>query len=161
MSESEASDSTVVDMGDEDMVLLPVPRRFYPLIVHTLGNAFAAEGGGQVPPVPAGPERSSEENYRGWTRDRLRRLKHETHIPTLLALFDLAEKKDGEPVGIAELEQATGKTVGQIRGDLIKVTKFANNLLGLNTWPFGPEYGTDGRAQYRVPQNVRQWWAEA
>ncbi len=158
---SEALDSTVVDMGDGDMVLLPVPRRFYPLMVHTLGNAFAAEGGGQVPPVPVGPEGPSEENYRGWTRDRVRRLKEETHIPSLLALFDLTEKKDGEPVGIAEIEQATGKTVGPIRGDLIKVTKFANNELGLNTWPFWTETGPDGRAQYRVPQNVRRWWAEA
>jgi len=151
-----ASESILGD-GD-DLVNVAVPRRFYPLVIQTLGNAMSAEGGGQAPPVP---ERSQEENYRGWKRDDVRRLKQETHIPTLLALFDLSDERGGEPVGMRDLEQSTGKTLGQVRGDLNAVTKFAKNELGLNTWPFWTDRGADGRAQYRVPENVRRWWKEA
>ncbi len=155
----EASESIFGDGGGDDLVNVAVPRRFYPLVIQTLGNALSAEGSGQAVPVP---ERPQEENYRGWKHDDVRRLKQETHNPTLIALFDLSDKADGEPVGIRELEQFNGKTLGQVRGDLNAVTKFGNNKLGLNnTWPFWTDRGADGRTQYRVPENVRRWWTEA
>lgn len=152
----EASDLTLGEV--DDLVNVAVPRRFYPLVSQYLGNLWSAEGGAVAVPVF---ERPPEENYRGWKRDDVRRLKQETDIPTILALFELAAESGGEPVGIGTLERATGKTNGQVRGDLIRLSSFAKKALDLmDSWPFWADLGADGRAQYRVPENVRRWWNE-
>lgn len=153
----EAND-LMLDDGD-DLVNVAVPRRFYPLVSQYIGKLWSAEGGAEAVPRL---ERSPEDNYRGWTRDDVRRLKQETDNATVLALFELASENDGAPVGIGALERATKKTNGQVRGDLIRLSSFAKKALGLmDSWPFSPENGADGRAQYRVPKNVRRWWNEA
>jgi hypothetical protein len=166
---SQAFDPTVVIQSavtQDDMILLTVPRRYYDLVIQTIAKAVVVEGrqpisgADQSLAVPAQPE--DEENYRKWKRDDVRRLKRETDNATLKALFERAENTDGQPVGMVELEQATGKTLGQVRGDLIRLSTFAKKELGLgDTWPFRAETGPDNRAQYRVPENVRSWWKEA
>lgn len=144
--------------SSDDLVNVAVPRRLYLEVIQFLANAMETGNGRVISPRQ---EQPLEENCRGWRRADVKRMKQETQLPAIVALFDLAEQNGDEPVGIAELEQSTGKTLGQVRGDLIKLTKFAEKELGLKTWPFWPEVGSTGRARYRVQANVRSWWREA
>ncbi len=149
----------LMNHGGDDLVNVPVPRRLYSDVIRFVADKL--EAGSEALPVSV-PEQPQEENFRGWTRDHIRRLKQETHLPAVVALLDHAIKADGESVGMKVLEQATGKTFGQVRGDLLRLGTFRKKLgIVVNTWPFLTEAGADGKLQYRVPENVRRWWEEA
>ncbi len=148
-----------MDHDGDDLVNVPVPRRLYSDVIRFVADKL--EAGSEALPASV-PEQPQEENFRGWTRDHIRRLKQETHIPSVVAVFDHATNTGGESVGMKVLEQATGKTFGQVRGDLLRLSTFRKKL-GIvdDMWPFLAEEGADGKVQYRVPKNVRRWWAEA
>lgn len=149
-----------IPVADDDFVYVCVPRRLYDLVIQTINHN--APGSAQTGQVLAVSDLAREEAYRGWKRGDVTRLKRETEFAAINALFEFADKLGDAPVAIAELERATGKTQGEVRGDLIRLTTFARNELGLaDTWPFRAETGPDGRATYRVPEVVRNWWREA
>jgi hypothetical protein len=143
------------------MVHVPVPKRFYPGVIRFLADAMRSEGSSQDTHVPDVSERTVEENYRGWTRNDVKLLKQKTHNPTVLAIFDLAAETGGEPVSIRELEQFTGRTFGQVRGDLAGLGRLTRKEFGVETWPFSPRAAADGAAEYWVPGDVLRWWQEA
>ncbi len=157
---------TTTSLHDDEFVLVSIPRQAYPLVIQTLNNVLATELNSARPSEGALSHSPNAEtsDFRGWTRAAVEGLKRDTNIASLIALFDLAaQKQDGDPVSITDIERATGKTWQQIRGDLQRIGSYARKALDENTWqtwPFWTDTGSDRRAIYRVPAVVQQWWRE-
>lgn len=157
----EDATTTAIDKQDE-MVLLPIPKRFYPAILQYLGELLQREASGQGIPGSQPAQAASEDTHREWTRDDVLRLKSMVHNPTILELFEIAKEQDGQLVSIRELEVRTGRRFGQVRADLAGLTRMVRTRLNHANWPFAAVWAADGKAQmsYKIPDNVLQWWYE-
>lgn len=147
----------------DDMVLFPIPKRFYPAVLQFLGEMLSNEVSGQTLPghLPTPPAAGSDPK-RPWTRDDVRQLKSMVHNPTILAVFDLAKERGGELVSFRDLEVHTERKYGQVRADLAGLTRMVRTRLNHEHWPFEAVWAADGNPSmsYRVPENVLQWWYE-
>lgn len=156
--------SSTANCKHEDMVLFPIPKRFYPAVLQYLGELHRLETSGQgvseSQPVQVA---ASDDPSREWTREDVRRLRSMVHNPTILAVFELAKEQDGEFVSIRALEDCTGRKFGQVRADLAGLTRMCRTRLNHGHWPFAAVWAADGREQmsYKVSGDVLRWWYEA
>lgn len=162
---------------DDGFVLVSIPQTIYPQIIKAINDALPSQEASVtpafIPPsaVDSGPFEDGEvADVRGWTRQAVAALKRDTTIESVIALFELAgQKHDSQPVSnievsIVDIENATGKSMEQVRGDVRRISTYAKKALAENvwgSWPFWTDTGSDRRAIYRVPAVVLQWWREA
>lgn len=148
----------------DDMVLFPIPRRWYPAVVQYVGDLSRAEGaGGSTPEVQLLKEEGSDDDpHREWTREDVRQLKSMVHNPTILAVFDIAKEQGGAFISIRTLEEHTGRKYGQVRADLAGLTRMCRTRLNHENWPFAAVWAADGKPQmsYKISDEVLRWWQE-
>lgn len=156
---TKVSETTGASAMQDDMVSLPIPRRFYPPVLQFIGELYSREASGQPKPQPTQAASDTDRN-RPWTREEVRRLKSIADNPTIQAVFELAKEQNGALVSIRDLEKHTGRKFGQVRADLAGLTRKCRSRLSHDNWPFEAVWAANGKAEmsYRVPDNILQWW---
>lgn len=139
-----------MDISDE-LVSVPVPRRFYPLIIQTLSNALAAESRGPAPGAPSRTERA-------WTAEEIRDLRRAVHNKTVEALMELTCALPGKRVTFQEVYECAGRTYGQARADLAGFTRLLRKSFGRETWPVNVVQGPDKGLTYDAVPYIADAW---
>lgn len=111
-------------------------------------------------PLPVDLENSSEVHALPWTRTQIQELKARIANRTILALFDLALARGGEPVNYLELMEATDRTREQVRADFAAFSRVAREVHRDESWPVDIVAPTDQKSNraYSVPEHYLDWW---
>ena len=142
---------------EEEFVTMPVPKSRVEDVYRLLGTP---QGSGVV---GVGKTRSKRENgqVKWWPKERLALLKREMPNPTILLMLNLAAERPLQGVGFDELCRETGRSVGQVKNDLGRLTsyikdRFADNKVGW--WPVVIHPTVP--ATYSMPDDLAAMWRE-
>jgi hypothetical protein len=139
------------DISDE-LVNVPVPRRFYPLIIQTLSAALAAESSAHAPGTSSRTERA-------WTAEDIRVLRRTAHNKTVEALMELTCASPGKRVTFQEVYESAGRTYGQARADLAGFTRLLRKSFGREAWPVNVVQGPDKGLTYYAEPSIADAWS--
>jgi hypothetical protein len=81
--------------------------------------------------------------------------------PTTLALLDLCAQADNTPVTVAAIQETTGLSTGQVRGQLAGFTMLLKNPkygVAPNVWPVAIKWQAGGVANYFLPEDLASQW---
>ncbi len=143
----------MADIADE-IVHVPVPRRFYALIIRTLSAALAAES--EPNAAPPGTDRN-------WTTEEFRDLQRGLgDNKTALALMKLTCASPGTRVTFRAVQESADRTYGQARADLARFTRRIRERFGKQRrWPVHVVQGPDKGLMYDVMPHIADAWNEA
>lgn len=142
---------------EEEMVLIPVPRKHYWVVMEALHkaefqdvtlDAEPEQGSGKLPEVE-------------YTQADIRLLHEQIGNPTVLKLLDLTAAKPGAPVTFQELIAEAGRGFGVARADIAGLTRLVRRELHRNNWPVSWEIGPTGEVTYRMRDDYAGWWRAA
>lgn len=134
-----------------ELVNVPVPRRFYPLIIQTLAIALAAESNGSLPSA-------SSPNERAWTSDEIRHLRRVVPNGTVEALMELTCASPKKRVTFQEVYEHSGRTFAQARADLAGFTRLVRKSFGRERWPVNVVQGPDKGLTYDAEPAIAEAW---
>lgn len=149
------------NMADEEIVSFPVPKRYLPVVIRALAHAMEE---GEVPLPPASPEVISVtqkgDGNRGWTKERIAKLKSLVQNQTVRMLLNTAATKPEQWIGFRELMILAGRTYGEARSDLAAFTQLIRRNFEQDAWPIQVEW-SDNEAQvhYLMSHDVADWWS--
>ncbi|MFE0462366.1 hypothetical protein ACFW1A_24240 [Kitasatospora sp. NPDC058965] len=95
-----------------------------------------------------------------WDEESLRRLA-ERGNPATLSILDLCSAEDPGRVGVSQISQHAGITVGAVRGRLAGLTMRLNNPkngFAQNEWPVWVEWLPGGVASYQMDPAIAEIW---
>ncbi|MFN8585346.1 MAG: hypothetical protein U0446_08520 [Dehalococcoidia bacterium] len=95
-----------------------------------------------------------------WTADDVARLKAAVTNPSVRLLLDLLSADPATSISFAILVERSGRSVGQVRGDLASLTALIKSQFGRSNWPIYIDW-IHGQANYRIDEHVASWWLQA
>ncbi len=95
-----------------------------------------------------------------WTVDDLRTLAGKAS-ETVRTALDNCVAHPGTPVPIATVIELSGRTAGQVNGDLAALTMLVKRRFGRRNWPFSWVPGSDGGSAYVMTASEAQRWQKA
>lgn len=150
--------------GDEDIVMVPVPRSKLGAVYMALGAAYM---------TPADPTAARETSAHTpetvdvygqgpWTTSQVKHLEMELRaIPAIRALLTrLAEQAPAE-LTFEEAVTETQTSANLLRARLGSLSKISKRLFGATTWPMSVRYVEGGGAIYSMEPKMAEWWLEA
>lgn len=164
------SEGAMTDMEDnEDVILLPVPKRFYARMVQALAQEIHKVDDRIQDTTPAKSTLLEVEPsvVKSWRRDEIAQLQRIVDNPTVRTLLNLAAQRRGDWVTFTELMERLGRTSDGIRADLAGLTRLCHRQFykeGLNTqvWPIEIDWrmAPSETTRYRMPREISRWWLE-
>ena len=160
----------MVSAESEEMVLIPVPKGLYNVVIQAIAGAAGSQVAGPAQEIAEAGSRTADAK-RPWTRDEIRRLKQLLRAPgripgrneTLIALFDVTASQPGQALSFKGLLEQTGRAFGQARADLGGLTRLCMDEFGRSkqdAWPLSWETAESGQVSYRMTDEIAQWWLE-
>jgi hypothetical protein len=143
--------------SDDEIVLVPVPKRFLPLVYQTLNEAWIEEPAEVAAPTP------TTTVLRGWNKTDIAKLKRTVKNPTVRAMLDLTAAHAGEWVTYEEICSAADRDWAAVRGDLAGFSQLLRKKFskeGRDKWPVEVEWRQSG-TRYRMPLALARWWNDA
>ncbi len=95
-----------------------------------------------------------------WTVDDLRRLAEKAN-PTVRTILDRCAAKPGEPLRYGTVIELSGRTAGQVNGDLAALTGLVKRSFGRRNWPFTWVAAADGGSAYVMTAEQASDWVAA
>jgi hypothetical protein len=138
--------------NDDEIVDLPVPRRFLPDIIEVLARLEQSRRRSRRMP--------RDNHDRPWTKDELKWLRQLLeNLPIALQLLDFTAGLEGGPLTFAELCEAMDETPAKARGELASLTSLVRKYFHRDQWPAGAQWERDGLC-YRMHPSVASLWNE-
>jgi hypothetical protein len=153
--------------NDEDLVMVPVPRRVLGAVYATIAAGLNAEKAspdaekGSPAPPPSGSTAGEEVMVTGqgpWTAEMVARLERDLRHPALRNMMTLVADRAPKWVTFEEAIQASGGTRYQLRAQLGTLTKAGQKLFGRPTWPMEWRAGEGELVEYSMEGQVAEWW---
>lgn len=161
----------------DEIVMVPVPRRLLGAVYGVLGAAMAEPTRGtdldyEFPPDEAQPVRDPgpkpqdqavlvDRRNGWWTPEMIRLLHARLSHPGARAIIDALAERAPREVALAEISEATGISVPQLRAELGAMTKLCKKLFGgRKTWPFSVRWALGGVANYSMNETIAGWWRD-
>ncbi|MDP8910159.1 MAG: hypothetical protein M3N47_13830 [Chloroflexota bacterium] len=77
------------------------------------------------------------------------------------SIVRMTAETEPKEVTLAEVSEAVGVGVPQLRAELGAMTKLCKNLYsGRKTWPFSVRWRFGGVANYSMEKRIARWWLE-
>jgi hypothetical protein len=159
-------------MGENDeIVMVPVPKRHLARVYSTLAGLMTAgvADAGFPPdesvthsdpgPKPEGDAVLVDQRNGWWTEDMVRLLHARLSYKGAGAIVRMTAEAAPKEVTLAEVSEAIGVRVPQLRAELGAMTKLCKKLFnGSKTWPFSVRWTLGGVANYSMDERIARWW---
>ena len=143
---------------DDDIVMVPVPRRLLMTVYAAMTNAATERGG----PALARLEETVDVPTQGpWTASMVRRLESELDNPAIRALLTHLAEQAPQSLTFKEAVQVAGIESNVLRAQLGSFSKITKRLFEKAIWPMQVRYAEGGEAIYLMDPKVAEWWLEA
>ncbi len=132
---------------EDEIVLVPVPKRFLAQVYQTLNEAWIEEPAESTPPSP------TTTALRGWNKTDIAKLKRTVKNPTVRAMLDLTAAHAGEWVTYDDICSTVAREWAAVRGDLAGFSQLLRKKFskeGRDKWPIEVEWRQSG-TRYRMP----------
>jgi len=144
---------------DDEIVLVPVPKRYLAVVYQTLNEAWVEDSAGSRTATANGTARG------GWNKTEIGKLKKAVKNATVRAMLDLTATHSGEWVTFDDICAAVNRDWAVVRGDLAGFSQLLRKKFsreGRDKWPVEVEWKTSERpTRYRMPLYIARWWHEA
>ncbi|MGE0227997.1 MAG: hypothetical protein AB7I38_05455 [Dehalococcoidia bacterium] len=95
-----------------------------------------------------------------WTEEDIARLRSAVTNPSVRLLVDLLAADPTASISFTVLVERSGRSIGQVRGDLASLTALIKSQFGRSNWPIYVDW-IHGQANYRIDEHVAAWWTRA
>lgn len=170
------SDNATIKSGDEDVVNLPVPKKYLTAVIQALARIIEADAKGSAMqeaisssttvPWPI-PKEEAEEITIVWDREKLSSIRAKLKNKAILTLLDMAADKPGERVYVQDVMDKLGCSHGQVGAGLGVLTKTINKAFNLRNkrynWPAPFAWDSGKQLAYYImePEVASAWKASA
>ena len=156
----------------DEMMSLPVPQRYYPLVLEFLGELLRHQGtpGSASVQLDGVAARIAQRKPPpiDWTNvGNFRILRSELHHLGALTMLDLAASRPQVPVSVSEIVRVSGCSYAQVRSHLGYLSRVLSRrfipLGGQDTWPVEVRHSDDGRhmTSYVMRPAVAKAWRQS
>jgi hypothetical protein len=160
------------DAASDDVVSLPVPKKYLPAVIQALARIIEADqqgvrpqhGNPALPSLPwPTPEPVSEEVWIEWDVEKLRNLRKRLTNLAALTLLDMTAEDPNHRIHVEDVMKKLGCSHGQVGAGLGVLTKCINKMLNLKNvrynWPAPFQWDSEQqRTFYVMDENVSQAW---
>jgi hypothetical protein len=147
----------------DDIVLIPVPRRYQQVVHRALADAMEASLTSPQAPTPEAP-RDDKPAYPEipWSEEDINRLKGQSLNATSRSMLDLSAEGAGEWISIRDVERRAGRTHPEARAELAGFTQLIKRRFGRKNWPVQVEWGAGGEEHvyYRLSPELTSAWTD-
>jgi hypothetical protein len=142
---------------DDEVVMVPVPKRLLGTVYVALGNATSAQA------VPKQVEETVLVRGQGTlTAAMVRRLESALDAPALRALITHLAEQSPDEVTFKDAVAVAGIDSKVLRAQLGSLSKLTKRLFaGVTIWPMYVRYAEGGEAIYSMDPKIAEWWLEA
>ena len=144
---------------DNEIVLVPVPKRYLAVVYQTLNEAWVEDSAGNSTSTANGTALG------GWNKLEIGKLKKAVKNETVRAMLDLTASHAGDWVAYDDICSTVGRDWAEVRGDLAGFSQLLRKRFsreGRDKWPVEVEWKTsETPTRYRMPLYIARWWNEA
>jgi hypothetical protein len=143
-------DHVLVDPENE-LALVPVPRKYLPDVYALLGERMAAN-------VESSGEVSYIEGQGPWQLTMIIRLRSNIRLQGIIAVLDACALSPNTDVPMLEVATSIGMPSKQLAAQMGSLSKVTKKLFGHITWPISVRYQDGGQAIYSMNETIAAWW---
>lgn len=150
----------VVHSEAEEIVQVPVPRRYLDVVYRALADAMGSEAvnSDSIAVEPLAMARG-QRGHKQWRKSEIQQLRKLIRTATPRALLDLTTERPNERIPLTAVRERAGRTHEQARADLAGLTQLVRRHFDRDNWPVHIEYAEGGYASYYCSsEDIARWW---